>query len=63
MKEGRVDKKFRKVDADIIIREGRVFFMEEDMTQEHPIEEIFDVFGGDFCKISISNEVKSDNIE
>lgn len=62
MKDIFLTKKTRKIEADLSLKNGKLYYLEEDMTEEKPLEEIFKPFVGDFCKITISNEVKKDSI-
>lgn len=55
--------KSRKSKTDIIQKDGRLFYMEEDMTEEKPLEELFKPFVGDFVDLSITNKIENEGFE
>lgn len=55
--------KSRKSKTDIIEKDGRLFYMEEDMTEEKPLEELFKPFVGDFVDLSITNKIENEGFE
>lgn len=55
--------KSRKSKTDIIEKDGRLFYMEEDMTEEKPLEDLFKPFIGDFVDLSITNKIENEGFE
>lgn len=55
--------KKRKIKGDIVKKDGKLYYLEEEMVEEKPLEEIFEPFIDDFCDITISNKDESDSIE
>lgn len=55
--------KKRKIKGEVIKKDGKLYYLEEEMAEEKPLEEIFEPFIDDFCDITISNKDESDSIE
>lgn len=63
MRDTTVNKKSRVMQGDIILRDGILYYLEEEMVEEQPLADIFAPFVDSFCKVSITNEIKKDTIE
>jgi len=61
--EGRIEKMFKTIEADIKIEEGRIYFMTEDSSDWLPLDEAITDFNGMFCKVAITNQVKFDSLD
>lgn len=63
MKDTTINKKTRVIQGDIILKDGMLYYLEEEMAEEQPLADIFAPFVDSFCKVTITNEIKKDTIE
>lgn len=63
MKDTTLNKKTRVIQGDIILKDGVLYYLEEEMAEEQPLADIFSPFIDTFCKVNITTEIKKDTIE
>lgn len=63
MKDTTINKKTRVIQGDIMLKDGVLYYLEEEMAEEQPLADIFNPFINEFCKVNITTEIKKDTIE